>query len=107
MADDYVTVVKKLLTSSSGQGLKDYSKVYSNHLDYSTWNNHQRKEVTDLYSESWDASWDILNCSVGPMKSFNNLGYISWTEQTPSTSTLMVDRFHLEICSSGRDRRVA
>lgn len=48
MADDYVTVVKKLLASSSGQGLSDYSRVnYSNHLDYSAWNNHQRKEATD------------------------------------------------------------
>lgn len=48
MADDYVTVVKKLLSSSSGQGLSDYSRVnYSNHLDYSAWNNHQRKEATD------------------------------------------------------------
>lgn len=48
MADDYVTVVKKLLSSSSGQGLSDYSQVnYSNHLDYSAWNNHQRKEATD------------------------------------------------------------
>ncbi|KAH6941978.1 hypothetical protein HPB50_026275 [Hyalomma asiaticum] len=48
IADDYVTVVKKLLSSSSGQGLSDYSRVnYSNHLDYSAWNNHQRKEATD------------------------------------------------------------
>lgn len=34
MADDYVTVVKKLLTSSQGQGLVGHSCVcYSNRLD--------------------------------------------------------------------------
>lgn len=42
MADDYVTVLQKLLTSS-GQGLSTCKRInYYNHLDYSSWNNHQR-----------------------------------------------------------------
>ncbi|AMR98951.1 RNA-dependent RNA polymerase [Piry virus] len=45
MADDMTAVIKKMLESSSGQGLSDYSAVcLANHIDYEKWNNHQRKE---------------------------------------------------------------
>lgn len=47
MADGCVTVIRKLLMSH-GQGLADYSHVcYSNHLDYSGWNDHQCKAATN------------------------------------------------------------
>nr|QPP12221.1 polymerase [Vesicular stomatitis virus] len=45
MADDLTSVIKKMMDSSSGQGLDDYSSVcLANHIDYEKWNNHQRKE---------------------------------------------------------------
>ncbi|AJR28526.1 polymerase [Carajas virus] len=45
MADDLTSVIKKMLDSSSGQGIDDYSSVcFANHIDYEKWNNHQRKE---------------------------------------------------------------
>ncbi|APG78803.1 RNA-dependent RNA polymerase [Wuhan pillworm virus 2] len=48
MADDLNDVISKMLSSTSGQGLDDYSVVsISNHLDYEKWNNHQRKESND------------------------------------------------------------
>ncbi|CAH17548.1 large polymerase protein [Isfahan virus] len=48
MADDMTAVIKKMLESSSGQGLKDYSAVcIANHIDYEKWNNHQRKRSNE------------------------------------------------------------
>ncbi|AIS40850.1 L protein [Santa barbara virus] len=45
MADDLITVVKKMIRNSNGQGLNDYSRItIANHIDYEKWNNHQRKE---------------------------------------------------------------
>ncbi|ADB88761.1 RNA polymerase, partial [Durham virus] len=45
MADDMNGVIRKLLQSSSGQGLDNYDQIsIANHLDYSKWNNHQRME---------------------------------------------------------------
>ncbi|AEG25355.1 polymerase [Vesiculovirus perinet] len=45
MADDMTAVIKKMMESSSGQGLNDYSSIcLANHIDYEKWNNHQRKE---------------------------------------------------------------
>lgn len=47
MADDQVTVIKKLLQSSGGQDLFDYIEIgIANHLDYQKWNNHQRFQAT-------------------------------------------------------------
>nr|QNS83620.1 RNA-dependent RNA polymerase [Chandipura virus] len=44
MADDMTAVIKKMLESSSGQGLTNYESVcIANHIDYEKWNNHQRK----------------------------------------------------------------
>ncbi|AEG25349.1 polymerase [Vesiculovirus jurona] len=44
MADDMTSVIKKMLESSSGQGLNDYSAIsIANHIDYEKWNNHQRR----------------------------------------------------------------
>uniref|UniRef100_Q8B0H5 RNA-directed RNA polymerase L n=1 Tax=Vesicular stomatitis Indiana virus (strain 85CLB South America) TaxID=434490 RepID=L_VSIVS len=44
MADDLTAVIKKMLDSSSGQGLKSYEAIcIANHIDYEKWNNHQRK----------------------------------------------------------------
>ncbi|ACX83613.1 RNA-dependent RNA polymerase [Hapavirus ngaingan] len=43
MADDMQEVLKKLLSSSSGQGLDNYNLIsIANHFDYEKWNNHQR-----------------------------------------------------------------
>nr|QYV43069.1 MAG: RNA-dependent RNA polymerase [Mononegavirales sp.] len=48
MSDDQSEVLKKMLQSTSHQGIDGYSKVsVSNHLDYEKWNNHQRAEATD------------------------------------------------------------
>nr|AJG39213.1 RNA-dependent RNA polymerase [Wuhan Louse Fly Virus 11] len=45
MADDMTEVMKKMLDSSSGQGMPDYSSVcIANHIDYEKWNNHQRAD---------------------------------------------------------------
>ncbi|AIW61110.1 RNA-dependent RNA polymerase [Walkabout Creek virus] len=45
MADDLKGVMMKLLSRSDGQGTSDYSSItIANHIDYSKWNNHQRKE---------------------------------------------------------------
>ncbi|AIW61115.1 RNA-dependent RNA polymerase [Harrison Dam virus] len=45
MADDLKGVMMKLLSRSDGQGTPDYSSItIANHIDYSKWNNHQRKE---------------------------------------------------------------
>ncbi|AJG39196.1 RNA-dependent RNA polymerase [Wuhan Insect virus 7] len=45
MADDLTTLTKKMLDTSSGQGLSGYDKIsYANHLDYEKWNNYQRIE---------------------------------------------------------------
>ena len=47
MADDMNELIKKMLNSTTGQGLADYSRVcYANHVDYDKWNNHQRHEAT-------------------------------------------------------------
>lgn len=48
MADDLISVTKKMLNSSSGQGTNSYSQIgIANHVDYEKWNNHQRKEAND------------------------------------------------------------
>lgn len=48
MADDLTTVMAKMIESSSGQGGQDYDQItIANHIDYTKWNNHQRKESTD------------------------------------------------------------
>nr|AXF38662.1 MAG: RNA-dependent RNA polymerase [Duck rhabdovirus] len=45
MADDLTGVIQKMLRSTRGHGHDDYTSLtISNHLDYSKWNNHQRKE---------------------------------------------------------------
>ncbi|APG78735.1 RNA-dependent RNA polymerase [Hubei diptera virus 9] len=47
MADDLVTVMRKMLETSSGQGLDNYDVIYlANHIDYEKWNNHQRQAST-------------------------------------------------------------
>ncbi|AHZ45724.1 L protein [Xiburema virus] len=44
MADGLMTVTKKMLESSMGQGNPDYETVsIANHVDYEKWNNHQRR----------------------------------------------------------------
>lgn len=48
MADDQITLIKKLIQNSAGQGGLMYAEIgVANHLDYEKWNNHQRKEATD------------------------------------------------------------
>nr|WOE89356.1 L [Cambodia Anopheles rhabdovirus] [Cambodia Anopheles rhabdovirus] len=48
MADDYNTVVNKMIQASSGQNTKDYDEVtIANHVDYEKWNNYQRGEAND------------------------------------------------------------
>lgn len=48
MADDQITLIKKLIQNSAGQGGRFYSEIgVANHLDYEKWNNHQRKEATN------------------------------------------------------------
>lgn len=43
MADDYNSVIEKMLAASDAQDPNDLTQVnYANHLDYSKWNNHQR-----------------------------------------------------------------
>ncbi|UAU42902.1 polymerase [Burg el Arab virus] len=45
MADDLKGVLSKLINRSMYQGKSDYESVtFANHIDYSKWNNHQRKE---------------------------------------------------------------
>lgn len=45
MADDMTSVIRKMMDSSMGQGLDDYSSIgIANHIDYEKWNNHQRLE---------------------------------------------------------------
>ncbi|AEI52253.1 RNA-depedent RNA polymerase [Maraba virus] len=45
MADDLTAVIKKMMDTSSGQGLDNYESIcIANHIDYEKWNNHQRKE---------------------------------------------------------------
>ncbi|UAU42909.1 polymerase [Matariya virus] len=45
MADDLKGVLSKLINRSMYQGSSDYNSVtFANHIDYSKWNNHQRKE---------------------------------------------------------------
>ncbi|ACB47443.1 L polymerase protein [Vesicular stomatitis Alagoas virus] len=45
MADDLTAVIKKMMDTSSGQGLDNYDSIcIANHIDYEKWNNHQRKE---------------------------------------------------------------
>ncbi|AJR28341.1 polymerase [Inhangapi virus] len=45
MADGLMTVVKKMIDSSCGQGNLDYNTVsIANHIDYTKWNNHQRRK---------------------------------------------------------------
>ncbi|UAU42847.1 polymerase [Boteke virus] len=45
MADDLKGVMMKLLSRSDGQGSDTYDSItIANHIDYSKWNNHQRKE---------------------------------------------------------------
>lgn len=45
MADDMTSVIRKMMDSSMGQGLEDYSSIgIANHIDYEKWNNHQRLE---------------------------------------------------------------
>lgn len=45
MADDMTSVISKLMDSSIGQGNPGYETIgFANHLDYSSWNNHQRLE---------------------------------------------------------------
>ncbi|AEA49879.1 RNA-dependent RNA polymerase, partial [Muscina stabulans sigmavirus] len=47
MADNLTTVMRKMMESSNGQGLNDYSQIsIANHIDYEKWNNHQRKDST-------------------------------------------------------------
>ncbi|UAU42893.1 polymerase [Ouango virus] len=45
MADDLKGVLSKLINRSAFQGTENYESVtIANHIDYSKWNNHQRKE---------------------------------------------------------------
>ncbi|AJR28270.1 polymerase [Garba virus] len=45
MADDLKSVLGKLINRSMYQGSPNYNSVtFANHIDYSKWNNHQRKE---------------------------------------------------------------
>lgn len=48
MADDYNSVIKKLLDRTIGQGEGSYRKItFANHFDYSKWNNTQRGEANN------------------------------------------------------------
>lgn len=48
MADDYNTVMSKMIQASEGQSTDGYDNVtIANHVDYSKWNNHQRKEANN------------------------------------------------------------
>nr|WAD86862.1 polymerase [Kolongo virus] len=45
MADDLKGVVSKIINRTNHQGTHDYESItIANHIDYSKWNNHQRKE---------------------------------------------------------------
>nr|WAD86856.1 polymerase [Bimbo virus] len=45
MADDLKGVVSKIINRTNHQGTSDYESItIANHIDYSKWNNHQRKE---------------------------------------------------------------
>ena len=47
MADDLTTVIKKMMSTSSGQGDVGYEELcIANHIDYEKWNNYQRLEST-------------------------------------------------------------
>ncbi|AMK09255.1 RNA-dependent RNA polymerase, partial [Drosophila tristis sigmavirus] len=48
MADDLTMLIRKMMDSTHGQGLKDEEYItIANHLDFEKWNNHQRAEATD------------------------------------------------------------
>lgn len=48
MADDLNTVMKKMLNTSNGQGLKNYDYItIANHIDYEKRNNHQRGDANN------------------------------------------------------------
>ncbi|WPV62771.1 MAG: RNA-dependent RNA polymerase [Wufeng shrew rhabdovirus 1] len=48
MADDYNSVVRKLLDRSLGQGEPNYKRItFANHFDYSKWNNTQRGKANN------------------------------------------------------------
>ncbi|APG78847.1 RNA-dependent RNA polymerase [Xingshan nematode virus 4] len=48
MADDYNSVIKKMLDRATGQGESDYQYItFANHFDYSKWNNTQRGAAND------------------------------------------------------------
>lgn len=48
MADDMTTVTKKLLDCTVNHGRPDYGQIcFSNHIDYSKWNNYQSKEANE------------------------------------------------------------
>lgn len=48
MADDYNSVIKKLLDRTIGQGESSYKRVtFANHFDYSKWNNTQRGKANN------------------------------------------------------------
>lgn len=106
MADHYITVVKKLLTSSHGQGLGGFSCVScSNHLDYSAWNNHQRKEATDPVFHVMGAFWATLNYSPELTSSFSSHGSITATEETQSFLAQTGDRIVSKLVLLVRSRR--
>ncbi len=48
MADDYTSVIKKLLDRTKGQGENSYQYItFANHFDYSKWNNTQRGQANN------------------------------------------------------------
>nr|UJG27959.1 putative L protein [Aksy-Durug Melophagus sigmavirus] len=48
MADDFTTVIGKMLENSSNQGESDYKQItIADHIDYTKWNNHQRGKANN------------------------------------------------------------
>ncbi len=46
MSDGFIDLINKILDRTEGQRNDEYQKItYSNHIDYSKWNNHQRDEA--------------------------------------------------------------
>ncbi|UYL95609.1 MAG: RNA-dependent RNA polymerase [Zhangjiakou Rhabd tick virus 1] len=98
MADSQLTVIQKLLASSAGQGKTLHKKLnYTNHLDYSAWNNHQRMAGTDAVFRVMGRFFGLENIFSRTHEFFEK----SWIYYPDRADTISIGEDGVPVCSEG------
>lgn len=104
MADDYQTVLKKMLDNTTGQGQESYENLtIANHIDYSKWCNSQSHEATHPIFSVMDKFLGFRNLISRTHSIFQKCWYYHKGSgfNLRIQGNQLVDKFGLNMCWTG------